>query len=265
MDPKNHQAIVIAIIILIVAAMFTSFGRSLFTLNTPEVVLPSASVGAHDPADPTSTNGPYQRVEVTAHTVGSVVATLSRPDSYYRELTIDTYWGTGTSSTQVQVWVDGAWSHVRQHLPSNVVRHDITGENKLYYWYEGSRQYETAPADEKSQDLAQHIPTYETVVELAPEHISNAGYEMHSDIPCIFVEVSHAAPALIDRYWVSIDSGLLIYAETEEDGRIVYRMTAHTSVQTPCPSDSEFTLPNGTVLHTVDESPLTSPDDPPDQ
>ena len=43
MDPKNRLFIAIAVTVLIVGAMFTSFGRSLFVLNTPSVELPSGA------------------------------------------------------------------------------------------------------------------------------------------------------------------------------------------------------------------------------
>ena len=43
--------------------------------------------------------------------------------------------------------------------------------------------------------------------------------------------------------------GLLVSAETEEDNRLVYRMTAYSPVQTPCPSSAEFSLPDGEILH----------------
>ncbi len=42
MGQKNRLVIVIVLVALIVGAMFTSFGRGLFALNTPEVVLPGA-------------------------------------------------------------------------------------------------------------------------------------------------------------------------------------------------------------------------------
>ena len=92
MDQKNRQIIVAAIIVLIALAMFTSFGRSIFALNTPEVILPSSSAGADDSSGSLSGSGQYQPVAVTPKTVGSVVATLARPESYYRELTIETFW-----------------------------------------------------------------------------------------------------------------------------------------------------------------------------
>ena len=44
-----------------------------------------------------------------------------------------------------------------------------------------------------------------------------------------------------------------VSAESEEDGEIVYRMTAYAPVQSPCPSDASFALPDGEVLHRVGE------------
>ena len=54
-----------------------------------------------------------------------------------------------------------------------------------------------------------------------------------------------------ERYWVSTDTGLLVSAEREQSGQLVYRMTAYTQVQTPCPATASFALPDGTQLHTV--------------
>ena len=253
MEPKNRQIIVVSIIILIALAMFASFGRSLFALNTPEVILPSPD-GSQSSSAPPLDSGQYQRVEVTAHTVGSVVATLTRPESYYRELTVERFWEGGSSSSLVQVWKDGGWSHSRQTLPSGVIRHDLTDDaDTLYYWYEGSTRYQTAPADQFSSDFSQHIPTYETVVGLDEEWITDAGYETRGELPCVYVQVRFPDSSVIQRYWVSVDSGLLVCAEAEVEDMVVYRMTAYSPAQSPCPSDGEFELPDGTVLHSLDQ------------
>jgi len=251
LEQKNRLVIVVAIVVLIVGAVFASFGWVLFAAKTPEVILPSASAGPGSLSGSGSQEQDYQRVEVTTQTVTGVVATLARPASYYRELTVETFWTGGSSTTQVQVWADGGWSHSVQTLPSGVVRHDLTGEDTLYYWYDGSQNYETAPADEKSSDLAQHIPTYETVLELEPDEIVSAGYELRGDLPCILVEVRRSGSGLLQRFWVSVDNGLLVSAESEEDGQLVYRMTAYSPVQSPCPADGDFSLPDGETLHTV--------------
>ena len=225
--------------------MFTSFGRNLFALNTPSVVLPNVNGDGQtgDVSGPQTGLEQYQAVEVTPQTVGSVIRTLSRKDSYYRELTITTFWDGGSSSIPVQTWVDGGWSHSRQVLPSGAVRHDLVGDGTLYYWYEGSSQWLSIPAEGHASDLSQHIPTYETVLDLDPSDITAAGYDLRGDTPCIYVEVTYENGDLA-RYWVGVDSGLLVSAEEEQDGRLVYRMTG--SNPSPCPSDASFSLPDGT-------------------
>ena len=234
-----------AIILLMGAAMLASFGRSLFALNTPQVILPASSAGPGNVSDPENLGQNYYRVEVTPQTVTGVVSTLVRPSSYYRELTVETFWAGGSSATQVQTWTDGGWTHSRQVLPSGAVRHDLTDGNDLYYWYDGSQQYEHTQADERSSDLAQHIPTYETVLDLDPQEITDAGYETRGGRRGVYAGGQRGRSQQLQRFWVSTDNGLLVCAESEENGQLIYRMTSYSSIQSPCPSEASFTLPTG--------------------
>ena len=219
MDQKNRLIIAIAVTLLIVAAMFTSFGRSLFSMRTEHIQLPEpgASSSSQEGGGSSQSAELFQRVEVTPQTVQSVIRTLERSTSYYWELTVETFWTGGSSATSVQTWVDGGWSHTRQVLPSGLIRHDLISEDTVYYWYEGSSDYLTAPAEGGSADLAQHIPTYETVLDADPEQITGTGYDdSRGGIPCIYVEVSAPGGERVDRYWISVESGLLISSETLE-------------------------------------------------
>ena len=252
MDSKKRLAIALAITCLIVVAIFASFGRSLFFVQIPSITLADV-----DGAESSSSGGSggqegdqYWQVAVTPETVQSVVATLSRPDSYYRELTVETLWSGGSYSSTVQYWEDSGWSHIRQTLASGAVRHDLVGAETAYYWYEGASTWNSFPADARSADLSQHIPTYETVLELDTASITGTGYELKGTFPSVFVEVQGEDGAL-ERYWISTDNGLLIAAEREVDGSLVYRMTAYGQVQTPCPATASFALPDGQVLHTL--------------
>ena len=251
MDSKKRLIIVLAITCLIVVAIFASFGRSLFFVQIPSITLPDGT----ETGDASSSSGlqdgeQYWQVAVTPETVQSIIATLSRPSSYYRELTIETMWSEGSYSSAVQYWEDGGWSHTRQTLASGAVRHDLVGPEDAYYWYEGSAVWNSFPSDDRSADLAQHIPTYETVLELDPDLITGTGYELRGSYPCVYIEVQ-GDNAARERYWISTVNGLLISAEREVNGSLVYRMTAYTPVQTPCPSTASFALPDGQVLHTL--------------
>jgi len=255
LDQKNRVLIAITVTILVVVAMFASFAPSIFTGSTPQVVLP-AQDAAQSTTDPDTSHedqeNQFLRVEVTPGTVQNVIASLSRSTSYYRELVVENFWEEGSSTiTTVQFWTDGGWSHITQTLPSGLIRHDLVGDGQIYYWYDGDDAWLTAPADDRSADLAQHIPTYETVLALEPESITATGYELQGDIPCIYVQVQLNVDGYVERYWISVDSGLLVRAETMEHDTVIYSMSALTPIQTPGPvNEKHFTLPDGTVLHT---------------
>ena len=252
MDQKNRLIIAIAVTLLIVAAMFTSFGRSLFSMRTEHIQLPEpgASSSSQEGGGSSQSAELFQRVEVTPQTVQSVIRTLERSTSYYWELTVETFWTGGSSATSVQTWVDGGWSHTRQVLPSGLIRHDLISEDTVYYWYEGSSDYLTAPAEGGSADLAQHIPTYEEVLELEPERIVEAGFGERDGMSCIYVETDIDELGYLERYWISTDNGLLVGAETEKEGQIVLSMTSTEA--DVLQQEGNFTLPDGTVLYEPD-------------
>lgn len=256
MDAKNRLIIAISITCLIVIAMFASFGRTLFLSNIPSVSLPQADGSQSGTSGDTSQDNPdqYWLVSATPETVQNIISTLSRPDSYYRELTVESFWKEGSSSVTVQFWQDEGWSHTRQTLASGAVRHDLTGEDTWYYWYEGSQSWASFPAGDYASDLTQRIPTYETVLELPQEDITQAGYEEKAGYACVFVAFALDEDD-VQRYWISTDNGLLVCAEREVDGQLVYRMTASSAIQSPCPSTASFALPDGTQLHTLNAQP----------
>ena len=253
MEQKNRWFITVSVIALIFIALLGSFGRSLFFLNTPDVVLPESDDPSSSSTSSQSTqnSSQYQPVSVTPETVQSVIATLSRTDSYSREISLETFWTDGSSATTLQMWTDGGWTHSVQTLPSGVVRHDLVGNGTLYYWYEGSQLWKSVPADERSADLAQRLPTYETVLDLAVDTIVDASYEIREGISCIYVETVQNDLNLSQHYWVSTDTGLLVSAETRQGEQLLYRMSAFAPITTPCPSSASFSLPDGTELYSI--------------
>lgn len=246
MERKKRNIVVALIAAIIAVAVLSSFGLGLFAPDTAEIVLPTP---APSPS-PGGESGGAVRVEVTPETVQSVIATLSRPESYGRTVTVQDLWGEEElGSTTAQVWVDGGWTRTDAVWPGGTQRSSIVGEGRFWVWY-GDGAVLTGPADGSSADLeGQRIPTYETVLELDPASITAAGYEDLDGLGCIYVETDtgegHAA-----RFWVDDDSGLLVRAEQLTDGQVVYRMTA-AALERPAPSDASFTLPDGTVLHQI--------------
>ena len=127
------------------------------------------------------------------------------------------------------------------------VRHAITNGESTYIWYNSEADVFSGPAGTISSDMEQAIPTYEDVLALPPERITQADYRMVSDVRCIYVETAEDDWGYIQRYWVSVDTGLLVVAERLQNGETVYRMAALAVDQT-APDEKLFTLPDGTEL-----------------
>ena len=96
------------------------------------------------------------------------------------------------------------------------------------------------------------IPTYEDVLALEQEAIAAAGYEERGGLACIYVETTPNELGYTERYWVSVNTGLLVSAERLDGEELVYRMTAY-AVEYQFSDDGVFELPDGTVLHTAEQ------------
>ncbi|MBR5534414.1 MAG: hypothetical protein IKU62_06175 [Ruminiclostridium sp.] len=241
MEQKNRTVLVIAIAITVIVAVLLSFGVPALTGQVPEVSLPDISQEA-------SGGGDLLPVEVTPDTVQSVIATLSRPESCYRELAVTLYWSGGSSSSKVQIWADGDYVKTVVGV-GGVTQHRLVGDGKLCLWYGGDKSWKEIPATEGSFDLAQRIPTYEDVLALNQSLITDAGYQVKNGKDCVFVEVRDTDLGYLDRYWVETATGLLCAAETLSDGVIVYSMTEE-ALEIPLKGGFVFELPDGTVIHT---------------
>ncbi len=235
MERKKRNLMVVLIAAVIVVAILASFGLRLFVPDTAKIVLPTPAASASPGLEPGTGSG-LVRVDVTPETVQTVIGqTLTRPESYFREVTIEDFWGDGEqSSTTARVWVDGGWTMTESAMADD--RTPVTG-----------------PADDRSADLeGQRIPTYEDVLSLDTADIAAAGYEERGGLACVWTQTAPDALGYVETYWVAVDSGLLVSAETTLDGTLTYRMTAYT-MERPAPAGTAFALPDGTVLHTAGE------------
>lgn len=243
---RTILAVVIACVVLI--AVLYSFGLNLF-IQPPELEVPDLNASS-DPeqvsADPGAGGIP---VEVTAETVQLVVASLSRYESYSRSVSASYFQDGETLGTiTAQVWADGGWVRTDTTLVSGVVECSIVGDGQIWLWYNGEDEVYQAPASLQSADLTQRLPTYEDVLELDPSGITAADYVERDGQECIYVEFQGTETGYRYRYWISVSSGLLIAAETEADGDVVYSMTSHQVTSPLSERDGLFVLPDGTVL-----------------
>ena len=251
MEEKKRTLLAVAISCIILVAVAYSFGLN-FLGSTPEIVVADPAASASQSTGPDAAEGQAGiLVEVTPQTVQSIVASMSRYKSYRRSVEIRYSWGDGASQAIVaQVMVDGGWSRCDTTLASGMVEHSIVGEDTLWYWYDESEAWVSVPASQREADLIQHIPTYEDVLLAETSAITATGYEEKDGTPCIFVEVTREL-GYVERYWISVNSGLLTAAETEQGGEVVYSMTSGDVVSPLSGGEGAFMLPDGTVLYSV--------------
>lgn len=242
MDERKRNWITwsfVALTVLVIAAMMSSTLRRTNRVELPDTdESPDFSAGA---------DAGLTVVEVTPETVQTAIATLHRPEAYRRTITVEQFWSTGSATTETAVAVLAGWTRTDRTLSGGQTRHTITDGQTTYIWYNSETSvYETAAGD-ITADEEQGIPTYETVLELPTADIAMADYRAISGVNCIYVETVENADGYIERYWVGVDTGLLMTAERLVDEEPVYRMAALT-VDMTAPTAADFTLPDGRIL-----------------
>lgn len=254
MEKKDMTRIGVGVAILLVLAVLGSFVLRILASDTPDLVLPATSVAGSDfDGEDDPFEGNVLRVDVTADTVQNVITTLSRPDSYAQEISLETFWpdenesgGQASAVTQSKVWVNQGYARIDLTLPSGRSVHRIVAGDMVYLWADGERDYAALPADERSADLEQRIPTYEDVLEIPLAEIADAGYQQKNAVNCIYVEVKASPMGYEEKYWISVETGLLAAAETWDADRLIYQMR-QDRISVPGEGGAFF-LPDGTPV-----------------
>ena len=231
------------IILLVVAFMVRG------SLRQPEHIVLSDEPGTAEPGDTPIGEEAVTRVEVRSDTVQSVIAALSRPDVYTRTITVERYWSGGSGVSVIVASAADGWLRLDVTAVDGQLRHVILGDGLAYVWYGSSRRFYSGPAG-LTPDAEQGILTYEDILALPVERIAAADYRALEGVNCIYVETSPDEAGYTERYWVSVDSGLLAAAERECGGEVVYRMAA-LNVSYDGVAEDAFTLPTGAMLHEI--------------
>ena len=150
MERNNRNIFIGLIAVVIVVAVFSSFGLSLFAAPTPHIVLPTPTPSGQDEQHRPEQEGSI-RVEVAPDTVQDVIAALDRLESYSRVVTSTLEGSTAATS----VWVDGGWTRADMPLLTGLTVHTIVGEGQVWRWYDGETQAISWAADDASADYDQ--------------------------------------------------------------------------------------------------------------
>ena len=251
MEDRKRTVLAAVIIAVVLAAVLYSFSLNMFA-QTPGLVLadPNADRSEEPGGEPSGGQGGLM-VEVSTQTVQSLIASLTRYESYSRGITVEYYdAGQAVGTVSAQVWAEAGWTRTDLTLSSGRVEHTIVGDGQLWLWYDREDTVYSGPAEGLSADLLQRLPTYEAVLELKQDSITAAGYVERDGLPCVFVEAVTPELNYVERYWISETSGLLMAAEMEKDGALIYTLSSREVVSPMDLSAGIFALPDGAQLYT---------------
>ena len=234
----------IVLVVLVIVLMFTNTLR-----RSSRITLPEEGNTAEQTEENTSAGGDdaLTVIAVTPETVQTAIETLHRPAQYSRTIRVEQVWNGGSGSFETTVTVSGRWTRTDRTLAGGQTRHTITDGETTYIWYNSESTVYSGPAGEITPDDEQAIPTYEAILDLPVEDIAAADYRSVSGVNCIYVETARDPDGYTQRYWVSVESGLLVASERLLEGETIYRMASLT-VDLSTPSADRFILPDGTVL-----------------
>jgi len=238
-------AVIIALVLL--CAFFFTPGA-----DTPDIQLADPAPGTGNGDDLTAESPAAPVVEITTENVQAVIATLTRIESYSREIRQTRYWDGGQSygSRMATILVTPEIMRLRWDNNENMV---ITADT-YHLWFGGGAVI-TRPVTaglgeslDKILDQFQGIPSYETVLELDPAQIIAAGYterniggELRT---VIYVAVETGTLGYTDFFYICLSTGLLVEMETFDGEIPIYRLeTLHLSLKIPLPED--FHLSDG--------------------
>ena len=163
---------------------------------------------------------------VTVQNVQQVIRTLDRPTSYYMKAESVLSYEDESRVTVTEQWLSSGRCVVRTtDSLSDQVLYSITDREGVSIWYEGEDNVLSGgAADFLQQDVLAGIPTYEDVLTLEYSSIISVDYVMWNEDLCIYLENYDPTLDYTLRFYVSVESGMLVHAETYTDGALVYSM-----------------------------------------
>ncbi|MBE6960955.1 MAG: hypothetical protein E7445_00635 [Ruminococcaceae bacterium] len=235
----------IILIVLVVGFLMSGSLRRTSHVALPDTTHPSTV----SPDSSQYGEDAVNKIEITPETVQSAIATLQRPGSYIQILVVEWLWENTSALSKMTAYVHDTLTRVDSVKTDGGTRHVVTDGIRTAVWYDDEAAYYIGNAGDVSADQEQSLPTYEEILLIDPQQIAKADYRVFSEENCIFVETIPDEYGIVQRYWVSVASGLLIGAERMEDGITFYRVASQQITRESTLTEQVFLLPDGTNLH----------------
>jgi hypothetical protein len=264
MSRRRITFLSVTITLVMVGALLTSFFLSGWAGSdrTP-IALPPRDAYMEHPAgsipDPTISFKPYLPIGLDVSTAQNVVETLHRPSEYRCDIRVRWHWPGGAASRVYRLAVRGDLYAVREYAGHISLSGDeflqadyitLMNDERQLRWTPNASDgvtYEGARGTESADDLCS-IPTYEDLLRLPEDAITDIGYETDED-GGHFLVVDTQEELYIGRYRISMNTGLLCEARfynVEDPSELVYSMEM-TNYREGDPGNRYFIQPDGTI------------------
>lgn len=249
-------AFILAAVVVIIAGIFAAFIFTPGWSYTSEkgIVLPNngeqtGSQGGITDIPKAEFASKYSLLQITKSNVKDVIQTMSRPANYSFDSKVQFFDGEKEYSPDLmKSYVMD--SHVKtEHVNSSgkIIKNVITDDSRVFIWGGNNAYYYKGARGDISADDNLMSLTYEDIGGYPDSAITGAGYEEKDGVYCVFVEFTQEISKGVEytnRFWVSAEYGLLIRAETQKQGKMIYLMTV-SNINTKFNDESIFLLPDG--------------------
>jgi hypothetical protein len=180
--------------------------------------------------EPTGVQSGMTRVDITVDNVQDVIRTLRRPESYSRDIMVESFWAGGNAVYNISVTVMSGVTAMRS-VSGSAVKNIVVTDDTLYIWYAGDASPFAGArggegGEKRAADEYQMLITYEDILALDGGELTDAGYVEYAGARSIFVEFRSGALGYVTRCYISPELGLITAAEEYDGEALVYKMTA---------------------------------------
>lgn len=235
----------VATALLVIVALFFAFRgeRTSNVINLPpdpnefsEVNPPPEEITPDDALS-------LERVEITRSNAALLIADLTRPTEYTCVGRTVKFSGDEKLEFRYRLNALGDYQKISRFYDD--VWHDeaVYTPEKVCMYSDG--QIVPVERGDFTPDAACSMPTYEDILELNQESITDAKYLDYNDVSCIWVGVRVGATEI--EYWVDLENGLLINAVAWQGGEVAWEFElSDTTLERP--ADDAFLLPSGAYV-----------------
>lgn len=229
----------LALATLLIFVLIKAFSSS---VETPSISLPAPSEQANgDPSDSDILN-------VDTETIQALLKSLDRPESFNLGYEQIVYHADGEATTAVSFIKSGDMFRISSRLGSRD-KHTLFADGMINIWYGDSGPVfteEFANFDFSTAEKYAGLLSYDELLSVPIEDITDAGYELINNNGCIYAEYrtkgEYVDRDYLTRLYIDLDTAALTQAEILENGEKIYSLFLHINDSNP-PSEEYFILP----------------------